>query len=138
MSSSISSADKVWLERAIELAERGRGTTKPNPVVGCVIVSPAGVVEGEGWHERAGGPHAERVALDAAGASAREATAYVSLEPCAHEGRTPPCCDALVEAGVSRVVVAALDADPRTATRGVGALRGAGVVVDLAGGDLAR
>lgn len=136
MSSSTSSADVDFLERAIELAERGRATSKPNPVVGCVIVSPEGVVQGEGWHERAGGPHAERVALDQAGEQARHSTVYVSLEPCAHEGRTPPCCDALIAAGVTRVVVAALDADPRSATLGVGALREAGVVVELAGGEL--
>ena len=136
MNSSISSTDQARLQRAIELAERGRLTTKPNPVVGCVVVSLDGAVVGEGWHERAGGPHAERVALDAAGDSARGATAYVSLEPCAHHSRTPPCADALIDAGVTRVVVAALDADPRSATRGVGALREAGIVVELAGGAL--
>ncbi len=135
MSSSLSSADAELLARAIELAERGRGTTKPNPVVGCVVVA-EGVVCGEGWHERAGGPHAERVALDAAGEAARGATAYVSLEPCLHEGRTPPCVEALIEAGVARVVVAALDADPRTASHGVAALREAGITVDLAVGEL--
>ena len=136
MSLPISSTDQARLERAIELAERGRLTTKPNPVVGCVIVSADGAVVGEGWHERAGGPHAERVALDAAGDRACAATVYVSLEPCVHHGRTPPCADALIDAGVGRVVVAALDADPRTATRGVGALREAGIVVELAGGEL--
>ena len=136
MSSSLSSADLALLERTLELAERGRGTTKPNPVVGCLIASPAGDVIAEGWHERAGGPHAERVALEAAGEAARGATAYVSLEPCAHEGRTPPCAPALVDAGIDRVVVAALDADPRTATLGVGALRKAGIAVELAGGEI--
>jgi diaminohydroxyphosphoribosylaminopyrimidine deaminase / 5-amino-6-(5-phosphoribosylamino)uracil reductase len=96
------------LERALELAERGRGTTKPNPVVGAVVVRDGEVV-GEGWHERAGGPHAEVVALEQAGRRARGSTLYVSLEPCSTEGRTPPCTDAIIAAGVSRVVAAAAD-----------------------------
>ncbi|HXV58925.1 MAG TPA: bifunctional diaminohydroxyphosphoribosylaminopyrimidine deaminase/5-amino-6-(5-phosphoribosylamino)uracil reductase RibD, partial [Gaiellaceae bacterium] len=83
-------SDRAHLERALELAERGRGTTVPNPVVGAVLVRDGQVV-GEGWHERAGGPHAEAVALEQAGARARGATLYVTLEPCAHHGRTPPC-----------------------------------------------
>lgn len=136
MNSSISPADAVQLERALELAERGRGTTRPNPIVGCVAVSADGELVGEGWHARAGGPHAERVALEMAGERSRGATVYVSLEPCAHHGRTPPCVDALIDAGVSRVVVATLDADPRTAARGVAGLRKAGIVVDVLEGAL--
>src|SRR3954466_8180785 len=101
------------LERALELAERGRGTTFPNPVVGAVVVAGDEVV-GEGWHERAGGPHAEVAALEAAGPRARDATLYVTLEPCAHHGRTPPCVDAIIEAGVDKVVVAAADPNPKT------------------------
>src|SRR5215211_4813280 len=124
--------DAVLLERAVELAERGRGTTAPNPVVGAVLVS-EGEVVGEGSHERAGGPHAEIVALDAAGERARGATLYVTLEPCAHHGRTPPCADALVAAGVSRVVAAV--GDPQTDGAGFERLRAAGVTVDLAAGE---
>jgi len=100
-----------FLERALELAERGRGATHPNPVVGAVVVAGDEVV-GEGWHERKGGPHAEVIALDAAGDRARGATLYVTLEPCAHHGATPPCVDALRAAGVARVVVGQLDPHP--------------------------
>jgi diaminohydroxyphosphoribosylaminopyrimidine deaminase / 5-amino-6-(5-phosphoribosylamino)uracil reductase len=125
-----------FLERAVELAERGRGTTAPNPVVGAVVVAGDEVV-GEGWHERAGGPHAEIVALAAAGEWARGATLYVSLEPCAHEGRTPPCVDAVIRAGIGRVVAAAGDPNPRTGGKGFERLREAGVDVELADGDLA-
>jgi diaminohydroxyphosphoribosylaminopyrimidine deaminase/5-amino-6-(5-phosphoribosylamino)uracil reductase len=96
------------LERALELAERGRGTTYPNPVVGAVVVRDGEVV-GEGWHERKGGPHAEVVALEAAGEAARGATLYVTMEPCTHHGRTPPCTDAVLSAGVARVVAGSLD-----------------------------
>ena len=127
--------DADHLARALELAERGRGGTAPNPVVGAVLVRD-GVVVGEGWHERAGGPHAEVVALDAAGEDARGATLYVSLEPCAHHGRTPPCADALIAAGVSRVVAAVGDPNPKTNGLGFERLRAAGVEVDLAGGEL--
>ena len=100
-----------FLERAIELAERGRGTTRPNPIVGAVIVS-EGEIVGEGWHERKGGPHAEVAALADAGERARGATVYVTLEPCAHHGATPPCVDALLEAGVAAVVAGQLDPNP--------------------------
>ncbi len=124
------SADIELMRRAFTLAERGRGTTSPNPLVGCVIAQGAHVV-GEGWHERAGEPHAEQHALRAAGERARGATAYVTLEPCAHHGRTPPCTDALLAAGVSRVVVAAIDPDPRVSGRGVAQLQAAGVAVTL-------
>jgi diaminohydroxyphosphoribosylaminopyrimidine deaminase/5-amino-6-(5-phosphoribosylamino)uracil reductase len=127
----------VSLERALELAERGRGTTHPNPVVGAVVVRDGEVV-GEGWHERRGGPHAEVVALEAAGDEARGATLYVTLEPCAHHGRTPPCVDAVIAAGIARVVVASADPNPLTDGRGFGRLREAGVEVEVAEGELAR
>ena len=116
------------LERALELAERGRGTTYPNPVVGAVVVS-EGEVAGEGWHERKGGPHAEVVALAGAGERARGATVYVTLEPCSHHGATPPCTDALIAAGVARVVVGAEDPNPEV--DGIGALREAGIEVEV-------
>lgn len=117
------------LERALELAERGRGTTHPNPVVGAVVVR-EGEVVGEGWHERQGGPHAERVALEAAGERARGGTLYVTLEPCSHHGRTPPCVDAVLEAGIAHVVAGALDPHP-THGGGLDRLRAAGVEVEL-------
>ena len=114
------------LERALELAERGRKTAHPNPVVGAVVVRDGEIV-GEGWHERKGGPHAEAVALDAAGELARGATIYVTLEPCDHHGSQPPCVDAILTAGIAKVVVGAKDP-----TRdGIARLREAGVEVDL-------
>jgi len=122
-------ADNDFMARALQLAERGLYTTTPNPRVGCVIVR-GGEVVGEGWHERAGGPHAEVVALQAAGDRARNATAYVTLEPCHHQGRTPPCDEALIAAGVARVVAAMLDPDPRTAGQGLARLAQAGVNVE--------
>jgi diaminohydroxyphosphoribosylaminopyrimidine deaminase/5-amino-6-(5-phosphoribosylamino)uracil reductase len=127
--------DAAHLERALELAERGRGGTAPNPVVGAVLVRDGEVV-GEGWHERAGEPHAEARALAAAGERARGATLYVTLEPCAHHGRTPPCADAVAAAGVARVVAAVGDPSPRTDGEGFARLRAAGVEVELAGGEL--
>ncbi|HUG54995.1 MAG TPA: bifunctional diaminohydroxyphosphoribosylaminopyrimidine deaminase/5-amino-6-(5-phosphoribosylamino)uracil reductase RibD, partial [Vicinamibacteria bacterium] len=120
--------DARWMARALDLARRGLGETNPNPVVGCVIVK-GGRVVGEGWHRRAGGPHAEAVALRAAGAAARGAIAYVTLEPCAHLGRTPPCAPDLVRAGLRRVVAAVRDPDPRVDGRGLALLRGAGIEV---------
>jgi len=118
------------LRRALELAERGRGSTAPNPLVGCVIVRDGAVV-GEGFHPRAGQPHAEVFALARAGDRARNATAYVTLEPCDHQGKTPPCTQALIDAGVSRVVVGMVDPDP-VAGGGAQRLRDAGVKVDFA------
>jgi diaminohydroxyphosphoribosylaminopyrimidine deaminase / 5-amino-6-(5-phosphoribosylamino)uracil reductase len=115
------------MDRALELAERGRGTTYPNPVVGAVVVTPGGTVVGEGWHQRAGGPHAEVVALRAAGGRANGATLYVTLEPCARFGRTPPCVDAIVGAGVARVVVGTRD----PSQDGVERLRWLGIDVDV-------
>jgi diaminohydroxyphosphoribosylaminopyrimidine deaminase/5-amino-6-(5-phosphoribosylamino)uracil reductase len=122
-----------YLERALELAERGRGTTHPNPVVGAVVVRDGEVV-GEGWHERKGEPHAEGHALAAAGEQARGATLYVTLEPCTTFGSTPPCAGAVIDAGVSRVVVGAVDPGP--AGGGVAQLREAGVEVEVAEGEL--
>jgi diaminohydroxyphosphoribosylaminopyrimidine deaminase/5-amino-6-(5-phosphoribosylamino)uracil reductase len=131
--------DERLLERALTLAERGRATARPNPVVGCVIARD-GQVLGEGWHVRPGDRHAETNALAACGdpAEVRGATAYVSLEPCAHHGRQPPCVDALIAAGIARVVVAAGDPTPRVGGRGLGRLREAGVEVEVAAGDLER
>lgn len=120
--------DLRHMARAIDLAERGRGSVHPNPLVGCVIAH-AGEVVGEGWHRRPGEPHAERVALVHAAGRARGASAYVTLEPCNHTGRTPPCTDALLEAGVVRVVVAIRDPDVRVRGRGIARLQQAGVVV---------
>jgi len=122
-------SDHALMARAIRLAERGRYTTEPNPRVGCVLVR-AGEVVGEGWHQRAGGPHAERLALDQAGERARGADAYVTLEPCCHHGRTTPCTDALIAAGVARVVIAMIDPNPCVSGRGVAQLRAAGIGVD--------
>ena len=123
----------TFLERALELAERGRGTTHPNPVVGAVVVRDGEIV-GEGWHERAGGPHAEVVALEQAGERARGATLYVTLAPCSRHGRTPPCVDAVVAAGVSRVVVGADD----PTQDGVAQLRERDVEVELVDSFAAR
>jgi diaminohydroxyphosphoribosylaminopyrimidine deaminase/5-amino-6-(5-phosphoribosylamino)uracil reductase len=118
------------LQRALELAERGRGTARPNPVVGAVVVS-GGEVVGEGWHERKGGPHAEVVALEAAGERAIGATLYVTMEPCAHHGSTPPCTEAVLRAGVAKVVAGALDPNPE-AGGGLELLRAKGVEVEHA------
>ena len=123
------------MERALELAERGRGTTHPNPIVGAVVVA-AGEVVGEGWHELKGGPHAEVSALADAGEKARGSTVYVTLEPCAHQGDTPPCVDALIEARVARVVAAQLDPHPDHGG-GLARLEHAGIQVELADGELA-
>ena len=124
-----SAADREWMSRALMLAERGVYTTEPNPRVGCVLVADGRIV-GEGWHVRAGEGHAEVNALAQAGDLARGATAYVTLEPCSHFGRTPPCADALVKAGVSRVVAAMQDPNPQVAGNGLNRLREAGIEVD--------
>lgn len=122
------------LKRALELAERGRGTTHPNPIVGAVLVNDGEVV-GEAWHEQAGGPHAEAIALKHAGSRARGATAYVTMEPCSHHGRTPPCAEALIEAGVAAVVAGCLDPHPEHGG-GLERLRAAGIAVSVDEGEL--
>lgn len=119
---------EAWMARAIRLARLGLFTTDPNPRVGCVLVK-NGELVAEGWHRKAGEPHAERIALAAAGSRAAGATAYVTLEPCCHHGRTPPCSDALIEAGVERVVVAMQDPNPLVAGQGLEQLRSAGIDV---------
>lgn len=124
-----SAQDSVWMAQALRLAERGLYGTSPNPRVGCVLVRDGDVV-GTGWHRRAGEPHAEVHALREAGEAARGATAYVTLEPCSHHGRTPPCAEALVEARVARVVVAAQDPNPQVAGEGIARLRAAGIAVE--------
>ncbi|HEU4656469.1 MAG TPA: bifunctional diaminohydroxyphosphoribosylaminopyrimidine deaminase/5-amino-6-(5-phosphoribosylamino)uracil reductase RibD [Capillimicrobium sp.] len=128
--------DHLHLVRAIELGRRGIGHVTPNPNVGAVVVRD-GVVVGEGWHERYGGPHAEVNALRAAGEAARGATIYVSLEPCAHHGQTPPCTDAIIAAGIARVVVGADDPSEKASGRGLGILRDEGIEVVVAEGELA-
>jgi diaminohydroxyphosphoribosylaminopyrimidine deaminase / 5-amino-6-(5-phosphoribosylamino)uracil reductase len=122
--------DVRHMARALQLAQRGLYTTDPNPRVGCVIVRDGRVV-GEGWHRRAGEPHAEVHALAEAGEQARTATAYVTLEPCCHHGRTPPCSEALIKAGIARVVAAMPDPNPCVASQGVAALERAGIRVDI-------
>ncbi|WP_024929301.1 bifunctional diaminohydroxyphosphoribosylaminopyrimidine deaminase/5-amino-6-(5-phosphoribosylamino)uracil reductase RibD [Methylophilus sp. OH31] len=126
----VTSQDIEWMTRALRLAARGLYTTTPNPRVGCVIVN-NGQVVGEGAHLKAGEPHAEVHALRAAGEQARGATAYVTLEPCSHFGRTPPCADALVNAGVSRVVVAMQDPNPLVAGNGIARLQAQGIAVTV-------
>ncbi|MHB8643269.1 MAG: bifunctional diaminohydroxyphosphoribosylaminopyrimidine deaminase/5-amino-6-(5-phosphoribosylamino)uracil reductase RibD [Gaiellaceae bacterium] len=122
------------MSRAIELAERGRGTTSPNPLVGAVIVRDGEVV-GEGWHERRGEPHAEVHALRAAGERARGATLYVTLEPCSHQGTTPPCADAVIAAGIDRVVVGVVDPNPKVNGEGIERLRAHGLDVEVVAGE---
>ena len=124
-----SPADREHMAEALRLAEKGLFTATPNPRVGCVIVRDGETV-GAGWHEKTGGPHAEIVALGAAGTRARGATAYVSFEPCSHHGRTPPCVDTLIEAGIARVVAAMQDPNPRVAGNGFAKLRAAGIQVE--------
>ncbi len=128
-----STRDEFHMARALELAARGLYTTDPNPRVGCVLVRDGRVI-GEGWHERAGEPHAEVRALRSAGGEVRGATAFVTLEPCSHTGRTPPCADALIAAGIGRVVCAAIDPSPKVAGSGVKRLQDAGIAVSLGTG----
>ncbi len=125
---SLSELDERLMHPALALADKARGLTSPNPLVGAFVVRD-GVVVGEGFHAKAGTPHAERLALAAAGEAARGATLYVTLEPCVHQGRTPPCVPAVLEAGIRRVVVAVLDPNPRVSGAGVAALRQAGLEV---------
>lgn len=124
-----SAQDQRYMRRALALARRGLGKTSPNPVVGAVLVK-AGKIVGKGWHKKAGGPHAEVFALRAAGKRARGATLYVTMEPCCTWGKTPPCTDAIIAAGVKRVVVAALDLNPRHHGRGLRVLKRAGIRVE--------
>ena len=128
MSADFSAFDQTAMQRALALAERGAYTTRPNPMVGCVLAQ-GEVIVGEGWHQRKGGPHAEVFALQNAGEAARGATAYVTLEPCAHTGSTGPCADALIAAGVGRVVAAMRDPFPQVNGAGFDKLRAAGIAV---------
>jgi diaminohydroxyphosphoribosylaminopyrimidine deaminase/5-amino-6-(5-phosphoribosylamino)uracil reductase len=129
----MSDADERWMRRALELAERGRGWVEPNPLVGAVVVRDGRAV-GEGWHRRYGEAHAEVNALVEAGPAARGATLYVTLEPCCHHGKTPPCTDAVLRAGIARVVAALEDPFPQVAGQGAARLRAAGVAVELGPG----
>jgi diaminohydroxyphosphoribosylaminopyrimidine deaminase/5-amino-6-(5-phosphoribosylamino)uracil reductase len=133
---SMSDQDHPWMRRALELAERGRGYVEPNPLVGAVLVRDGRLV-GEGWHQKFGESHAEVNALAAAADSARGATLYVTLEPCCHHGKTPPCTDAVIRAGVVRVVAAMADPFPQVAGKGVTALRSAGIAIDVGVGEIA-
>src|SRR5919206_3278745 len=126
----IAASDRHIMVAALTLARRGLGNVWPNPTVGCVIVRD-GVIVGRGWTQPGGRPHGETEALARAGTAARGATAYVSLEPCCHWGRTPPCTDALIAAGIARVVLPVEDPDPRVSGQGVAQLRQAGIAVDV-------
>jgi diaminohydroxyphosphoribosylaminopyrimidine deaminase/5-amino-6-(5-phosphoribosylamino)uracil reductase len=126
----MSKAERTWMLRALELAERGRGHVEPNPLVGAVVVREEQIV-GEGWHAKYGQAHAEVNALAAAGEAARGATLYVTLEPCCHHGKTPPCTEAVLRAGVARVVAALVDPFPEVAGKGAAGLRAAGLSVDI-------
>ena len=137
MKSQLTGTDREHLRRALELAERGRGRVSPNPLVGAVVVRDGEVV-GEGWHAELGDLHAERVALADCrerGSVSAGATMYVTLEPCAHQGRQPPCVEAILEAGISRVVIASDDPREKAAGRGPGILRDGGVEVEFAAGE---
>lgn len=122
----------AWMRRALELASRGGREVRPNPMVGCVVVGPSGVVLGAGWHQTFGGPHAEVIALrDLAGVDLSDATLYVNLEPCSHHGKTPPCADHLIQRGVGAVVIGTLDPNPEVAGRGVERLKRHGTKVKV-------
>src|SRR3954465_12718307 len=133
----VTERDQRHLHRAIELASEARGRTSPNPLVGAVIVKNGRVI-GEGFHSAAGEPHAEREALAATTEDTAGATLYVSLEPCCHHGRTPPCTDAILEAGIARVVVGSDDPSGKASGRGLGILRDEGVEVTIAAGEVAE
>src|SRR5574341_511331 len=122
--------DEPLMRRALDLAQKGLGRTSPNPIVGAVVARD-GRILGEGYHARAGGPHAEVVALEAAAGATVGADLYVTLEPCCHQGRTPPCVDRIIGAGIRRVVAAALDPNPLVSGKGAETLRAAGIVVEL-------
>lgn len=128
MDNAMSNYDHYYMQRAIELAKKGQYTTRPNPCVGCVIVK-NGQVIGEGFHYQAGQPHAEVFALQQAGEQAEGATVYVTLEPCSHHGRTPPCADALIQAKVAKVVIAMTDPNPKVSGSGIAKLRKAGIKI---------
>jgi diaminohydroxyphosphoribosylaminopyrimidine deaminase/5-amino-6-(5-phosphoribosylamino)uracil reductase len=129
--SNVAVSDVTVMERALALARRGEGRVEPNPMVGAVICGPGGAIVSEGWHGRFGGPHAEAVAIAAAGEAARGGTLYVTLEPCCHHGKTPPCSEAIIAAGIRRVVVAAGDPFPAVAGSGIAALKAAGILVEV-------
>ncbi|HZY30171.1 MAG TPA: bifunctional diaminohydroxyphosphoribosylaminopyrimidine deaminase/5-amino-6-(5-phosphoribosylamino)uracil reductase RibD, partial [Candidatus Methylomirabilis sp.] len=122
--------DEQFMQRALDLAQTGRGRTSPNPMVGAVVARD-GRILAEGYHAYAGGPHAEVVALEAAARAAAGADLYVTLEPCCHQGRTPPCTDRIIAAGIRRVVASVVDPNPLVSGRGVDTLRAAGIVVEL-------
>ena len=122
----MASNDTKYMKRALALARKGMGRTSPNPAVGCVIVKDGSII-GEGWHRQAGAPHAEVLALEKAGEAASDAVVYVTLEPCSHTGKTPPCCDALIRAGVKRVVAGMRDPNPLVNGAGLTELRQAGI-----------
>ena len=122
--------DDRYMALAMALATQGEGLVEPNPQVGCLIVR-KGAIVGQGWHERFGGPHAEALALEAAGDAARGATAYVTLEPCCHHGKTPPCTEAILQAGIKRVFVATEDKHAIVAGAGIKRLQDAGVEVEV-------
>src|SRR5437762_8828099 len=126
----MSETERTWMQRALELAERGRGYVEPNPLVGAVVLR-GGQIVGEGWHRKFGEAHAEANALAAAGEAARGATLYLTLEPCCHHGKTPPCTDAVLRAGVQRVVTAMTDPFPQVAGKGAEVLQAAGVPVEF-------
>jgi len=132
------SADTEHLQRTIELAEHGRGRVHPNPMVGALIVRD-GAILGEGWHDEHGSPHAEVNAIaDTQGTDLTGATLFVSMEPCCHQGKTPPCTDAILASGVARVVVASDDPSSKASGRGLGILRDEGIEIEVADGELAR
>ncbi|MFM8497443.1 MAG: bifunctional diaminohydroxyphosphoribosylaminopyrimidine deaminase/5-amino-6-(5-phosphoribosylamino)uracil reductase RibD [Planctomycetia bacterium] len=122
--------EETAMQRALDAARRGAGFVEPNPMVGAVVATPGGAIVGEGWHTRFGAAHAEVAALTAAGADARGGTLFVTLEPCCHHGKTPPCTDAIAAAGITRVVVGTRDPFPQVAGRGIATLRAAGITVD--------